>query len=161
MKKIILGIVIGMILCGGIVYGANLYKAEEISYEKDGWEVNNVNEALDDLYNGGNNKSIPVIKNIDYVYFTHVDWNAGRRTETLTLTIEPNGAKTITLNLNEEKPTGAYSTPGSATITNVTNGTFSGATITPENSNSDVVVTVSVTYSGDNFTRHLGIESYT
>ena len=113
-----------------------------------------------------NNNLKPFIKNIDYVYFTHVDWIAGRRTETLTLTIEPNGAKTITLNLNEEKPTGSYSTAGSAAITNVTNGTFSGSTITPENSNSDVIVTVSVTYgtvtySGATFTRHLGIESYT
>ena len=57
MKKIInkntlFGIIIGIILCSGIVYGVNLYKSEDISYEPTdaSWEVSNVNDAIDSLY---------------------------------------------------------------------------------------------------------------
>lgn len=53
MKKFIrnniFGFLIGIILCSGIVYAAS-YFASDISYTKDGWEVNNVKDAIDDLY---------------------------------------------------------------------------------------------------------------
>lgn len=56
MKKIIknnlLCFVLGMLVCGGIVYAAS-YKADDISYipTDESWEVNNVNDALNSLYN--------------------------------------------------------------------------------------------------------------
>ena len=55
MKKIIFGIAIGVILCCGVVYAASLYKSEDVSYTKDGWEVDNVSEALDSLYDSTKN----------------------------------------------------------------------------------------------------------
>jgi len=50
MKKIIFGIVIGIILCSGIVYGINLYSANDISYTTSNGVETNVNDALNDLY---------------------------------------------------------------------------------------------------------------
>ena len=50
MKKIIFSLIIGIVLSSGIVYAASLYKAKDISYNKENWEVTNVNDALDDLY---------------------------------------------------------------------------------------------------------------
>ena len=49
-KSLICGIVIGL-LCSGIVYAVSLYKAIDISYNKENWKVSNVNEALDNLKN--------------------------------------------------------------------------------------------------------------
>jgi len=48
-----LGTLIGIILSGGIVYAATLYKASDVSYQPSdaSWEVNNVNEAINSLYN--------------------------------------------------------------------------------------------------------------
>ena len=50
MKKIVLGIMIGIILCSGIVYGAYLYNASDVSYSNDETTATNVHDALDDLY---------------------------------------------------------------------------------------------------------------
>ena len=52
MKKLITGFILGIITCSGIVYAAN-YLASDISYEPTdaSWEVSNVNDALNDLYN--------------------------------------------------------------------------------------------------------------
>ena len=50
MKKILLGTIIGIILCGGIVYAVN-YNATDITYSSDKTSVENVNDALDELYN--------------------------------------------------------------------------------------------------------------
>lgn len=52
MKKIIFGIIIGIMLGSGIVYAATLYKANDISYtpSDESWEVSNVNDALNSLY---------------------------------------------------------------------------------------------------------------
>ena len=56
MKKIIknniLGFILGIIFCGGIVYAASLYNANDVAYEPtdENWEVTNVSEALDSLY---------------------------------------------------------------------------------------------------------------
>ena len=47
---IIFSLIIGIVLSSGIVYAASLYKAKDISYNKENWEVTNVNDALDDLY---------------------------------------------------------------------------------------------------------------
>jgi len=46
-----LGTLIGIILSGGIVYAATLYKASDVSYQPSdaSWEVNNVNDALNSL----------------------------------------------------------------------------------------------------------------
>ena len=51
MKKFILGAIVGILLCSGIVYAASYY-AKDVQYEpKDtSWEVSNVNEALNSLY---------------------------------------------------------------------------------------------------------------
>lgn len=51
MKKTLLGIIIGMILCGSIVYAASIYNATDISYNNEKSNVKNVNDALDSLYN--------------------------------------------------------------------------------------------------------------
>ena len=51
MKKLIIGFILGIILCSGIVYASSLYKAIDISYNKENWEVSNVNDALDELKN--------------------------------------------------------------------------------------------------------------
>lgn len=51
-KKIVFTFVISGILfisCG--IYTASLYKAKDVSYNKENWKVNNVNEALDELKN--------------------------------------------------------------------------------------------------------------
>jgi len=53
MKKIIFGIITGMILCSGLVYAAS-YLADDVTYKPDDetWNVSNVKDALDELYNG-------------------------------------------------------------------------------------------------------------
>ena len=56
MKKIIVSnifcFLLGIILCSGIVFASNMYKASDIIYTNDiNDEVKNVNEALDDLNN--------------------------------------------------------------------------------------------------------------
>ena len=56
-KNTIFSFLLGIILCSGIVYATN-YLATEISYTKDGWGVNNVSEALDDLYENGAKKAM-------------------------------------------------------------------------------------------------------
>jgi len=61
MKKILKnnlpGFILGIILCSGVIYGVNLYKSEDIQYQPsdDSWEVSNVSDALNSLYN---NKSL-------------------------------------------------------------------------------------------------------
>ena len=54
MKKLIIGFILGILLCGGIVYAVN-YKASDISYSSDKTTVKNVSEALDELYKKGDN----------------------------------------------------------------------------------------------------------
>lgn len=50
LKKVAYGIILGILLGSGLVYAVN-YVANDISYTPDSsWEVNNVNDALDDLY---------------------------------------------------------------------------------------------------------------
>jgi len=48
MKKLLLGFILGGLLFGSIVYAAS-YNANDISYTKEGTEIN-VNEALNELY---------------------------------------------------------------------------------------------------------------
>ena len=52
MKKFILGTIVGIILCGGIVYGASIYESNSIEYSPTdaSWEVNNVDDAINSLY---------------------------------------------------------------------------------------------------------------
>ena len=51
-KKIIFSFIFGILLCSGIVYGVNTYQSETIQYSSTdaSWKVNNVNEAINDLY---------------------------------------------------------------------------------------------------------------
>ena len=51
-KKTIFSFVLGIILCSGIVYGANVYHSSSIEYSPtdSSWEVKNVNDALNSLY---------------------------------------------------------------------------------------------------------------
>ena len=60
MKKVLFGVILGIVLCSGIVYGVNLYKSEDISYEPTdvSWEVNNVSDALNSLYENYSNNVI-------------------------------------------------------------------------------------------------------
>ena len=52
-KSIIFSFILGILLCSCVVYGVNLYKSEDVLYESidESWEVNNVNEAINSLYN--------------------------------------------------------------------------------------------------------------
>lgn len=53
MKKLIIGFILGGIIFGGIgIYASTLYKASDVSYAPTdaSWEVSNVNDALNDLY---------------------------------------------------------------------------------------------------------------
>lgn len=56
MRKLIIGFILGIILCSGVVYAANYY-AKDVTYISDDekWKVSNVNEALDSLYEIGKN----------------------------------------------------------------------------------------------------------
>jgi len=65
MKKIFLGIIVGLILCGGVVYGVNTYESNTIEYSPtdSSWEVSNVNEAINSLYS--NLTELENIKNTD------------------------------------------------------------------------------------------------
>ena len=109
----------------------------------------------------------PYIKSFDYSYFAHESWTGGRRTDTYTLSIVPNGAKPITLAVDcniTGSPT--YAVNATATISSVENGRWSGFTITPTNNNSDVIVTIAfedgtVYSSGTTFVRSVYIESFT
>ena len=62
MKKTILGIIIGIVLCSGVVYASNIYKAKDITYNNEKSEVKNVNEALDYLYENIGVKELELIK---------------------------------------------------------------------------------------------------
>ena len=61
-KKILFSFVLGILVCGGIVYGVNTYESETIQYSPtdSSWTVNNVSDALNDLYL---NKNMEMIKN--------------------------------------------------------------------------------------------------
>ena len=52
MRKLIIGFILGIILCSGVVYAASYY-AKDVQYEPTdtSWEVSNVKDALDSLYN--------------------------------------------------------------------------------------------------------------
>lgn len=61
MKKFLLGIITGLLISSGVVLAANyIYKADEISYTPNNneWNVDNVDDALKDLYNKVNNQDI-------------------------------------------------------------------------------------------------------
>ena len=51
-KSNVFGFMLGVILCGGIVYGVNTYQSNSIEYSPtdSSWNVNNVNEAINSLY---------------------------------------------------------------------------------------------------------------
>ncbi|MBR1718086.1 MAG: hypothetical protein IJ715_02305, partial [Bacilli bacterium] len=53
MKKYIVGLLVGILLSGTVVFAANyLYHANEVSYTSNNknWDVDNVKDALDELY---------------------------------------------------------------------------------------------------------------
>lgn len=51
MKKFALGIIIGGLVFGSIgIYASSLYHSRDITYNNENSEVNNVNDALDELY---------------------------------------------------------------------------------------------------------------
>jgi len=63
-KSSIFTFILGILFCNGIIYGVNLYKSEDIQYTPtdNSWEVDNVNDALNDLYNI--KKELDNIKNL-------------------------------------------------------------------------------------------------
>jgi len=56
MKKLLLGFILGILLCSGIVYAAS-YVASDISYTKEGTQTT-VNDALNDLYKNATSSKI-------------------------------------------------------------------------------------------------------
>jgi len=63
MKKVILGFILGGIICSGIVYAAS-YLATDIQYtpSDETWGVSNVNDALDSLYELSNKSTSSIHK---------------------------------------------------------------------------------------------------
>ena len=61
MKKILIGIVIGIVLTTGVVL-ASSYIANDILYtpSDSNWNVNNVGDAIDDIYNHVNKQPVQV-----------------------------------------------------------------------------------------------------
>jgi len=108
--------------------------------------------------------SIPYISKFSQSIYTHQSWG-GRYKPTYTLTIIPNGANTITLGIDQSAG-GEYSSYGTPSISNITNGTYSGLVITPTNNKSEVSVTIAfsvddtVTYSGAAFVKNIYIKSF-
>jgi len=51
-KSSIFTFIMGILLCSGIIFGANLYNSKDIEYQPSdsNWNVSNVSEALNDLY---------------------------------------------------------------------------------------------------------------
>ena len=73
MKKVIIGIIIGIVICTGTVLGTNyLYQASEVSYtpEDSEFDVDNVEGAINDLYDISSNKfkGILLIDNLPNFY---------------------------------------------------------------------------------------------
>ena len=54
-KSVLFGMMIGMIMFGSIIYASNLYSAKDITYQNEKSEINNVNDALDELFKNQNN----------------------------------------------------------------------------------------------------------
>ena len=48
--KVVISFIIGVLLASGITVYATSYLAKDISYSRDGTEINNVQDALNDLY---------------------------------------------------------------------------------------------------------------
>ena len=60
---------IGILLSGGIVYATN-YLAKDVSYQPSdaSWEVSNVNDALDDLYELSDGRELKVYRSYDQTF---------------------------------------------------------------------------------------------
>lgn len=63
MKKIIQSKIFLVLICGILftsigVYAANYYDAKEVTYQNESSEINNVNDALDDLYKKMNKDNV-------------------------------------------------------------------------------------------------------
>ncbi len=60
MKKLILGIFIGILVSGGVVYGANLIDSKDVTYtpNNSNFNVSNVKNSIDKLYDKIQNESI-------------------------------------------------------------------------------------------------------
>ena len=144
MKKIIIGITIGIILCSGIVYAVN-YKAEEISYTKEGWEVDNVNEALDNLYDKTLNSS-KITNGLSLVTHLH----SGHPTQ-----INVSGYKTLTVS-NESTTLSITLTADDGTVLSTTSS--KGQVI--DVSNYDYVIAKFTTYSDSTFSSFKYILNY-
>ena len=110
------------------------------------------------------NNNLPYINKFTQNIYTHQSWTGNYR-PTYDLTIVPNGANTITLGI-DQSASGDYSSYGTPSISNITNGTYSGLVITPTNKDSEITVTISfsaedlVTYSGATFVKSIYIKSF-
>ena len=73
----ILGIIVGIIISGSIVYAINV-SSSSVSYTKSGSSVTNVSDALDELYNAANSTSFFVKKGIEVSNLpTHYNYSTG------------------------------------------------------------------------------------
>ena len=72
MKKYIIGFLIGLFVCGiiGVSAATYLYHSDEVSYtpSNNDWKVNNVNDALNDLYERIANTEISELDLSDILY---------------------------------------------------------------------------------------------
>jgi len=69
MKKMLLGFILGLLIWGGIVY-ATSYFAKDISYQPsdETWNVSNVNEAINSLYEISQRGSCSINSNLTLTY---------------------------------------------------------------------------------------------
>jgi len=143
-KNVIFNFILGMLLCSGIVYAVN-YKANDISYTKEGWEVDNVNEALDSLYDKTLNSAN--IKN-GLSLATHL--HSGHPSQ-----INVSGYKTLTVS-NESTTLSITLTADDGTVLSTTSSR--GQII--DVSNYDYVIAKFTTYSDSTFASFKYILNY-
>ena len=157
MKKFILGIIVGLLISGTIVFAANyLYKADEVSYtpSNTNWEVDNVDSAINELYSMINdaNSALLSLKNTDIAKavgangdtFSSVINKLGTITDQKNKSFTVNGTSAITI------PAGYYNGQGTINVSGLVPTPSGTKTITSNGTNIDVSNFANVTVNVPN-----------
>jgi len=151
-KKIIITSIICFLISGTIGVVASKLSAKDIGFTStnENWQVNNVEDAMNDLYDKSQNGIIvPYIKEYTDGGYQNREWSYYRSTPVVT--ISPNGSTSFTMsNFGYQRVDSTGYDPVYHTITSVENGTFDGLTVYPIDKNADVIITfnlLSTTYS--------------
>ena len=159
MKKLVLGIIIGIIIYAKAVYASNyLYQADEVSYEPTdtNWNVNNVDSAIKELYNKINdaNSALLTLKN------TNIAKAVGANGDTFSSVInklaaiinQGNKSFTVSGTSSITIPSGYYNGTGTINVSGLVPTPTGTKTITSNGSNIDVsnLATVNVNVPNTN-----------